>query len=281
MARYEDIVLKYLRDGVLPTAFCPGCGCGIVLSSYIRAIDELNIAPEKIVSISGIGCSSWIPSPYFKSDTLHTTHGRGIAFATGVKLMMPHMYVIVIAGDGDIVAIGGNHLIHAARRNIDITVFMVNNMIYGMTGGQVGPTTPAGIKTTTTPYGNVEPPFDTVNLVVAAGASYAARWTVYHHYELKESMKAAIQKKGFSFVEIIAQCVEYYGRKIGLPDAKEMLKMFKKQSIPVEKAADMSSLELKDKIVVGVFADRDLPEFTERMKALNKSVMQSNKIVKK
>ncbi|MBI4721686.1 MAG: 2-oxoacid:ferredoxin oxidoreductase subunit beta [Candidatus Stahlbacteria bacterium] len=250
--------------------FCAGCGGGTVLNVFTHAIDELGIDPKDIVSVTGIGCSAWIPSPYYKADTLHTTHGRPIAFATGVKIMKPNMKVIVIAGDGDIAGIGGNHLIHAARRNIDLTVFLINNSIYAMTGGQVAPTTPYGVRATTTPYGNLEPDFDVARLVVSAGASYVARWTTYQVFNLLKSMKEAITKKGFSFIEIVSQCPVSYGKMIGKHRASDFLKTYKESSIPFSRAEKMSEKELKGKIVIGKFVDRDRPEFTESLRRLNK-----------
>ncbi len=265
MEEHRHRLMDYLREEIMPHKFCVGCGCGTVLNVFTNAIDDLGLDPKKMVCVSGIGCSSWIPSPYFKADTLHTTHGRPIAFATGVKIMRPDLTVIVIAGDGDIAGIGGNHLIHAARRNIDLTVLMVNNMIYGMTGGQVAPTTPIGVKTTTTPYRNVEPPFKVADLVATAGASYVARWTTYHVLPLKKSMQAAIEKKGFSFVEIISQCPDNYGRRIGLRSGVEFLKIFKEKSVRVEKIEKMSKEKLKDRIIIGKLQDDDRPEYVSEL----------------
>lgn len=262
-------LLKYLREEILPTVFCPGCGGGTVLNVYARAINELGIDPKDIVSVTGIGCSSWIPSPYYKADTLHVLHGRAIAFATGVKIMKPNMKVVVIAGDGDIGAIGGNHLIHAARRNIGLTVFLINNSIYAMTGGQVAPSTPPGVPTSTTPYGNPEPNFDFTQLAIAAGASYAARWTTYHVFNLLKSMKKAIMKKGFAFVEIISQCPVSYGKMVGKQRASDFLKFYKESSIAINRAASMKEEELKNKIVVGEFVDHDREEFTEALRKIN------------
>ncbi len=262
-------LLKYLRQEILPTVFCAGCGGGTVLNVYAHAIDELGLDPKDIVSVTGIGCSSWIPSPYYKADTLHVTHGRPIAFATGVKIMKPNMKIVVIAGDGDIVGIGGNHLIHAARRNIGISVFLVNNSIYAMTGGQVAPTTPYGVPATTTPYGNPEPAFDCARLVVAAGASYVARWTTYHVFNLLKSMKEAIMKKGFSFIEIVSQCPVSYGKMLGKRSASDFLQIYKEMSVFVTKAEKMSVDELNGKIVIGKFVDHDRPEFTESLRKLN------------
>ncbi|MBU1711466.1 MAG: 2-oxoacid:ferredoxin oxidoreductase subunit beta [Proteobacteria bacterium] len=265
MSQPRNRMMDYLREEIMPHRFCTGCGCGTVLNVFTHAVDELKLDPTRMVCVSGIGCSAWIPSPYFKADTLHTTHGRPIAFATGVKVMRPDLKVIVIAGDGDVSGIGGNHLIHAARRNIDLTVIMVNNMIYGMTGGQVAPTTPTGVHTKTTPYGNIEQPFKAADLVLAAGATYVSRWTTYHVFPLLKSMKAAIDKKGFSFVEIVSQCPDNYGRRIGLRKANDFLHKFKDESVRISKARDMSEEELKDKIVVGTLCDRDRPEYVTEL----------------
>jgi 2-oxoglutarate ferredoxin oxidoreductase subunit beta len=201
--------LKYYRDLYVrrqPSAFCPGCGGGIILNCFVRAIDELGIDKDNILAVSGIGCSAWIPSPNFNGDTLHTTHGRAIAFATGAKTFNPELTTVVFVGDGDGAGIGGNHLIHAARRNIDLTVILVNNMSYAMTGGQIAPTTLHGETTVTSPYGNPESPFDIADLVRAAGASYVAKWSTYHVVELTRSIKEALEHKGFSFIEVLSQC---------------------------------------------------------------------------
>lgn len=198
---YRD---KYVRSQ--PTAFCPGCGGGIILNCFLRAIDDIGIDRNKILAVSGIGCSAWIPSPTFKGDTLHTTHGRAIAFATGAKAYNPDLTTVVFTGDGDGAGIGGNHLIHAARRNIDLKVILVNNMSYAMTGGQIAPTTLHGETTVTSPYGNPEFPFDITQLVKAAGATYVAKWSTYHVVELTNAIKEALQHKGFSFIEVLSQC---------------------------------------------------------------------------
>lgn len=269
MGQRKHRLMKYLREEIFPTKFCSGCGCGTVLNCYAHAIDELGLDPKDIVSVTGIGCSSWIPSPYLKSDTLHTTHGRPLAFATGVKVMKPEMNVVVIAGDGDVAGIGGNHLIHTARRNLDISVFLVNNYIYGMTGGQVSPTTPMGQPTTTTPYNNIEHPMRIAELVAAAGASYVARWTTYNVFPLMESMQNAFKKKGFSFIEILSPCPTAHGRKIGMREGQDYLNMFKDKMIKIEKAKEMSDEELEDRIVIGKFVDRERTEFTDSLRKLN------------
>jgi len=203
------------------------------------------------------GCSSWIPSPFFNADVLHTTHGRPLAFATGIKLSRPELNVVVVTGDGDGAAIGANHLIQAARRNIDILTILVNNRIYGMTGGQVAPTTPYGMKTSTTPYGNMEYPFDLCKLVEAAGASYVARWTTFHTKQLIASIKKRLLKKGFSFIEVVSQCPVQYGRYVGVTEPAKLLLMFKDLSVSIDKSKSMSEEELKERIIIGEFTDRE------------------------
>lgn len=198
---YKD---RYLRH--LPTSNCAGCGNGTILNCFARAVDELELNIDKVLCVSGIGCSAWIPSPYFNSDTLHVTHGRALAFATGAKVFNNELTVVVFTGDGDGAGIGGNHLIHAARRNINVTTILVNNFNYAMTGGQLAPTTFFGIRTVTSPYGNPENPFDLCKLVKAAGATYVARWSTYHIRELRKSIKDAISNNGFSFIEVLSQC---------------------------------------------------------------------------
>ena len=202
LATFDHPLAQYIRPSAKSTANCPGCGNGILAQAILQAIDELGLSLDDFVFVSGIGCSAWIPSPSFFADVLHTTHGRPIAFATGIKAAMPEKHVMVVSGDGDLTAIGGNHLIHAARRNIAMTVVCVNNGIYGMTGGQVAPTTPLGLQTITTPFGNAENPFDICKLVEGAGASFVARWTTYHPRQIVKTMKRAIQKNGFAFVEV-------------------------------------------------------------------------------
>ena len=188
------------------TAFCPGCGNGMILNCFVRAVDDLGWDVKDMLCVSGIGCSSWIPSPHFRGDTLHTTHGRALAFATGAKVFNPALKTVVFTGDGDGSGIGGNHLIHAARRNIGLTCILVNNFNYAMTGGQIAPSTLHDAKTSTSPYGNPEQPFDIAKLVAAAGATYVAKWTTNHVLELTKSMKEAMQNPGFSFIEVLSQC---------------------------------------------------------------------------
>lgn len=263
MSNHESHPLaKYIRKGAQPHTHCSGCGNGIVAQSFLRAVDQARITMKKLVCVAGIGCSGWIPSPFYDVDTLHVTHGRPIAFATGVKLGNPDLEVVVFTGDGDCSAIGGNHLIHAARRNIGVKVVCVNNMIYGMTGGEVSPTTPRGIKTTTTPFGNLERPFDLSKLVAAAGGTYVSRWTTYHVARLVASMKKTLTRRGFAFVEVISQCPVHYGRRIGISDPVKMMRWFQKQSVPVEKARGLSDQELSGKFVVGEFVDIEAPELS-------------------
>ncbi|MDI6887686.1 MAG: thiamine pyrophosphate-dependent enzyme [Candidatus Thermoplasmatota archaeon] len=236
-------IKKYFR--ALPTTFCQGCGNGIILNAFARAVENVGVSQKNILIASGIGCSSWIPSPYFKSDILHTTHGRAIAFATGAKIVNPNLKVVIFTGNGDCAAIGGNHLIHAARRNIEMLVLCINNFVYGMTGGQQAPTTPVRALTTTTPQGNLERPFDLCKLVAAAGATYVARWTTYHVRQLIKAIEIGLQKKGFSFIEIISQCPTYYGRMNNFKDAAEMVMWFKENS----------SVKGDRKILVGEFVN--------------------------
>ncbi|MFW9961797.1 MAG: thiamine pyrophosphate-dependent enzyme [Candidatus Thorarchaeota archaeon] len=265
----KHFALQYLREETLPSTFCSGCGAGEVTNSFIKAVKDLGYEDlSKFTFVSGIGCSSWITSPYFKADTLHTTHGRAIAFATGLKLANPELKIVVISGDGDLAAIGGNHLIHAARRNIDMTVICVNNYIYGMTGGQVGPTTFTGDRTSTTPYGNPERPFDISRLVAAAGANYVARWTTAHPVQAARAIRTALEKKGFSFVEIISQCPTSYGRKTGTSSPEDMIVWFKKYPIRKKDAPVDLQIPTRDGVDLGVFADRNEIEFIESMRAI-------------
>jgi len=253
---------KYLRDLSLP--FCAGCGALTVMGEFLRAVHELNYENlSKFVFCSGIGCSSWIPSPYFKADSVHTLHGRSIPVATGIKLLRPEANVVVFGGDGDIVGIGLSHFIHAARRNLDVLVIMLNNMIYGMTGGQVAPTTPFKAKTATTPYGSFEYPLDAAKLAVTAGASYVARWTTAHSKELKNAIKEALTMQGFRFIEVTSQCPTAYGRRMGFKDAGEMVRWFQKSAVPIDKARKLGEEELQEKIVVGKFVCKRRPTLVE------------------
>ncbi len=274
----SDVVLQYLRPGKkFPSVWCPGCGNGTVMSAIIRAVDKLGYNRDEVVMVSGIGCSSRMPI-YLDFTALHTTHGRALAFATGVKFAQPHMKVIVVTGDGDALAIGGNHFIHACRRNIDITAVLINNNIYGMTGGQGSPTTPDAAFSTTTPYGNVEKHFDVCELAKAAGATYVGRSTVYHAPQLEKQISQALEHRGFSLVEAIANCHTYFGRLNKQGDAVAMLNMFKDRSVTTQKASEMSPEELKDKWIIGtLYEDRERTEFCDEYEKLVNRVQQGRR----
>jgi 2-oxoglutarate ferredoxin oxidoreductase subunit beta len=231
-----------------------------MLGSLIRAIDRSGYEKDEIVLISGIGCSGRLPV-YVDFNTLHTTHGRALAFATGVKLAKPSLKVIVVMGDGDAVAIGGNHFIHAARRNIDVTAIIVNNSIYGMTGGQHSPATPYGMRSTTTVYWNIEQAFKISELAVTAGAVFVGRGTVYHAKLLDSLMEKAFLKPGFAVVEVIAHCHTQYGRVNGLDSAVEMMEWQRDHAVPVEEILQMKPEQVQEKIVIGVLVDKELPVY--------------------
>ena len=241
-----------LRTTEFPTIWCPGCGHGILLRCVVEAIDRCGLDKDKVCIVSGIGCSSRAAG-YVDFNTLHTTHGRALAFATGIKFANPELTVIVISGDGDALAIGGNHLIHAARRNIDITTIIFDNSIYGMTGGQYSPTTPTAHFATTAPYGNIDPTFDAIALAGAAGATYLARGTAYNPRPLTNYIEKGIKNKGFSLIEGVSGCPTYYGRKNKIPSAVDILKQQKDNSIDVKAAQNMTEEELAGKIVTGEF----------------------------
>jgi 2-oxoglutarate ferredoxin oxidoreductase subunit beta len=263
MGEVTKLIHKYLRhDKKFPHVWCPGCGIGIMLGALIRAIDRIGFGKDEVVLISGIGCSGRLPV-YVDFNTLHTTHGRALTFATGVKLAKPSLKVIVIMGDGDAVAIGGNHFIHAARRNIDVTSIILNNSIYGMTGGQYSPTTPYGMKSSTTVYSNIEQDFKISELAVTAGAVFVGRGTVYQAKLLDGLIEKAILKPGFSVVEVIAHCHTQYGRQNRLGTAVEMMEWQRDHAVTIEKAATMKPEELQDRIVIGVLVDKALPVYQD------------------
>ena len=258
----SELITKYFREERLPHIWCPGCGHGIATRAVMEAVDRLGWEKDDVCIVSGIGCSSRAPG-YLDFNTLHTTHGRALAFATGIKLAKPHLHVIVLTGDGDTSAIGGNHLIHAARRNIDITTVVYNNYIYGMTGGQYSPTTPFHDKGTTAPYGNIDQPFDICNLAQAAGATYVARSTVFHAKQLSQFVEKALRKKGFSLVEAISSCPTYYGRKNKKGSAVDMMNFLKFRAVPSSRFAALSEEEKLEHVETGVFINRTAPEYTE------------------
>ncbi|MCD6481279.1 MAG: 2-oxoacid:ferredoxin oxidoreductase subunit beta [Thermoplasmata archaeon] len=259
---------KYLRADRIPHIWCPGCGLGTALNCFLYALEELNIDPDNLAVVSGIGCTGRIAG-YLNVDSYHTTHGRAIPFATGLKLAKPDMKVVVFSGDGDLFAIGGNHFIHAARRNMDMTVLCVNNYNYGMTGGQLAPTTPMEARTTTSPYGNLEHPFNLCHVAAASGAVYVARWTTLHVRRLKESIKEALNKKGFSFVEILSPCPTAYGRRNRSPTGLDMMKYYQEHSV-IKHGIDPSEadIEIGGDIIVGKFVDIEKPTFNEMVKEL-------------
>ncbi|MBI2914757.1 MAG: 2-oxoacid:ferredoxin oxidoreductase subunit beta [Firmicutes bacterium] len=255
-----ELARKYLRNEKMPFVWCPGCGHGIVVRAILGAVDKAGLAKEKTVVVAGIGCSGRAAG-YLDFCTVHALHGRAIPFATGIKLANPELSVIVISGDGDLAAIGGNHFIHAARRNIDLTVICFNNNIYGMTGGQYSPTTPRGSLASTAPYGLSERSFDLCRLAEAAGATYVARGSAYQSRMLANYMLSALENQGFSFVEAISQCPVYFGRKNKLGGPLDMLEWQKEHSIPVRKAESVPEEELAEKFTVGEFYKKPAPEY--------------------
>ncbi|MBU2550537.1 MAG: 2-oxoacid:ferredoxin oxidoreductase subunit beta [Proteobacteria bacterium] len=258
----------YLKPGRIPHIWCAGCGLGVVLSCFAQGLKRAGLEPRECAVVSGIGCTGRTAG-YLNMDTYHTTHGRAIPFATGLKLSKPDMSVHVISGDGDLFAIGGNHMIHAARRNIDLKVLCVNNFNYGMTGGQVAPTTPIDARTTTSPYGNREHPFNLPHMAHAAGAVYVARWTSFHARQLVVAISETLQKKGFTFIEVIAPCPTGYGRPNKLGSGLDEMKFYRENSV-VRHGADPSEVDigLKGRIAVGKFIDVDKPTFQDQYRAM-------------
>jgi len=263
MSQAIETARTYLKPHKkLPTVWCGGCGLGVIMSSLLRVISKMEIPKNDIVTVSGIGCTGRMPT-YVDSNTLHTTHGRALAFATGVKLANPKLTVLAAMGDGDALAIGGNHFIHACRRNIDITAIVANNCIYGMTGGQYSPTTPHGKRGTTAPYGNVEHEFDASALAAGAGASFVARTSVYHVRELDKLLEQAIRHRGFSVVEVMSNCYTSYGRLNQYKSPVDMFRWMKDSSVTLKQAERMSPEELEGKFTRGIFVENYLPEFIE------------------
>jgi len=264
MIRTSEAIYKYLRpDKKYPHVWCPGCGIGIVTGALVRAIERTGLTKDEIALVSGIGCSGRM-STYLDFNTLHTTHGRALAFATGLKLAKPSLTVIVVMGDGDATAIGGNHLIHSCRRNINITSLIINNNIYGMTGGQYSPTTPTDYKASTAQYGSIEKPFDICKLVESCGASFVARGTAYHAKMLDALIERAINKKGFSVVEALSQCPTQYGRRNKLGGPIEMMQWYKDNAIHYTAFNKLSPDEIGEQFPIGVLTDLDEPDYLER-----------------
>ena len=256
---------KYVRVDRLPHLWCPGCGIGIVMSALLRAVErrvkEGLFKEEDVVVVGGIGCTARMPL-YLNFDAVHAIHGRAIPFAVGAKLANPRLKLIVIGGDGDIAGIGGNHLMHAARRNMDLTVIMVNNMVYAMTGGQLAPTTPKGLYTTTTPRGNPEKPVNVVKLLASLGANYVARASVTHPVLIEKYIYKALGKEGFAFVEVLSTCPEIFGRHIGIRDAVQLfMELRKRVKIKAKPSIDESYYDWSNGFVVGEYVDKDEPGY--------------------
>jgi 2-oxoglutarate/2-oxoacid ferredoxin oxidoreductase subunit beta len=247
----------------MPHIWCSGCGLGTTVNCFVRAVETCGIPADQISVVSGIGCTGRVAG-YLNLDSFHTTHGRPIPFATGLKLANPNLNVVVYSGDGDLFAIGGNHFIHAARRNMDLTIICVNNFTYGMTGGQVTPTTPVDAISSTSPYGNIEKPFNLPFLADSAGAVYVARWTSFHVRQLTKAMREAIQKRGFSFIEILCPCPTLFGRRNRLGEGREMMRFFKENSL-IQNGADTRDVgfDFGGKIICGNFVDRERLSFVE------------------
>jgi 2-oxoglutarate ferredoxin oxidoreductase subunit beta len=250
-------IKDYIRERFFPHMWCQGCGHGIVLNCLIRAIEKLGMSKNEIVLASGIGCSARIAG-YVDFHTIHSLHGRALAFATGIKMSKPELCMIVPMGDGDALAIGGNHFIHAARRNIDMTAIVMNNRVYGMTGGQYSPLSGQGTLATTAPYSNIDQAFDTVDLAIAAGASFVARTTAYHVQQMTDVLRQAIVHEGFSVVEVLTQCPTYFGRKNKLGAAPQMLEFLKERTTPIGSRAKQSDPSLIER---GIFVQKDMPEY--------------------
>ncbi len=263
----EEKTRQLLREGHLPHIWCPGCSNGITTRALLRAVLEAGLDARSLVFVSGIGCSSRTVG-YLDFDGMHTTHGRALAFATGIKLARPELHVVVITGDGDTAAIGGNHFIHAARRNVDLTVLCYNNSIYGMTGGQYSPTTHPGDRATTAPYGHLERPFDLCELARAAGATYVARGTPYHFQPLVKLIAAGLRHRGFAFVEIMSTCPVYYGRQNAIRSAPEHLELLAKKALTAAQAASLPPEERAGRFLIGELHRQEAPEYTEQYLAL-------------
>lgn len=260
-------VESYLREDAFPTIWCTGCGHGIVMKAAIRAIQKMGWKKDNVIAVSGIGCSSRAPS-YCDFNGIQTTHGRAVAFATGMKLNRPDMHVVLFLGDGDCSAIGGNHLIHAAKRNLDLTVIVMNNHIYGMTGGQVSPTTPYLSRTATSPYGNIEPELDVCSVAAAAGATFVARTTAYHVPQMINLIEQGMKNRGFSLIECIDPCPTSYGRRNKFKSPVSMYEWLRDNALPVEKTVDMSPEELEHKVVTGVLKQEHRPDFNREYQQL-------------
>jgi 2-oxoglutarate/2-oxoacid ferredoxin oxidoreductase subunit beta len=263
MRRGEDL-REYLRQESMPNVWCPGCGHGQVMGAVAKAFETARLDLDNVVVVGGIGCASRMPF-FLNTNAIHTTHGRALTFATGIKLARPDLTVMTVMGDGDALAIGGNHLIHACRRNIDITALVLNNEIYGMTGGQLAPSTPQGLRSTTTPLGSIEAPFDAIELVLAAGATYVARTTTFDFDQMPKLIEAALAHPGFALVEILTQCPTYFGRLNKLGAGRSLLDYEKDMTEPLE---EVSREDLTGTLPIGVFREEIRPEYTRRYASL-------------
>jgi 2-oxoglutarate ferredoxin oxidoreductase subunit beta len=263
----------YLKGGVLPHMWCAGCGIGTMMGAMLRAFEELGFGRTDTVVVTGIGCTGKLDD-YLVTNALHTTHGRALAYATGIKAFNPKLHVVVVMGDGDGVTIGGNHFIHAARRNMDLTAIVLNNLNYGMTGGQASATSPAASITSTTGYGNPERDFDICALAEAAGANYVARVTTYHGWDLKDRIREALTRKGFSLVEVMSPCPTQFGRRNEMRETADMLLSLRDRALPVERYRSLSEAERGERFATGVLVDRGAPGFSERYAAIQQRAGQ-------
>jgi len=257
----KNPLIKYLREGSLPHFFCPGCGAAQVMNYFLQAADRVGLDFDELVAIGGVGCTARIPV-YLHADALHGVHGRTLPWATGIKLHNPELKVVIFAGDGDAAAIGGNHLVQAARRNLDVVMILVNNLNFGMTGGQVAPTTPMKLRTMTTPYGNVEPPFDVCRLVTTAGATFVSRWSTGRARQGINAIAKALEHKGFSLVEFVTQCPTNFGRRaLQTGDPVQGMQWIEENSVTYDKASELTEAELVGKFILGDFVEHERPVF--------------------
>jgi 2-oxoglutarate/2-oxoacid ferredoxin oxidoreductase subunit beta len=262
--RRGDDLRAYLRQEAMPNVWCPGCGHGNVMQAIAKAFDNAQLDLDNVVVVGGIGCASRMPF-FLNTNSMHTTHGRALAFATGIKLARPELTVIVVMGDGDALAIGGNHLIHACRRNIDLTALILNNEIYGMTGGQLAPTTPEGLRSSTSMLGSIDAPFDAVELALAGGATYVARTTTFDFDDMPRLIEAAVRHPGFGMVEILTQCPTYFGRLNKLGSGRQLLDYEKDMTEPL---GQITRDDMVGELPIGVFREEIRPEYTRRYAAL-------------
>jgi len=272
-AEPQHPMAPFLRMDRIPHIWCPTCGIGTVVKCYATALERAGMDLDKVAVVSGIGCTGRVAG-YLRLDSFHTTHGRAIPFATGLQLARPELKVTVFSGDGDLVGIGGNHFIHAARRNVDLLVVLVNNFIYGMTGGQNAPTTPLEARSSTMPFGNFERPFNLPHLAASSGATYVARWTALHFRRLTWSIEEALQRKGFRFIEVIAPCSTLYARLNRLGTGFDLMRFYR-DNAEVDQDADTRDVDIdfQGRIVCGRFVDEERPTFRENMDAHYRKVL--------